>query len=98
MGSRGRRWAIYVAVVALLGALSALAPGGVRKYLALDREVQRMRAENAQLAADNGQLSLEVRALRTDPAALERAIREELRYVRPGERVYVLQGDAGGSP
>ena len=89
-GSRARRWFIYGTVMAALAALSALDPGGLRRSLALAREVDRMRDENARLAAENAQLSREVHALRSDPAALERAVREELRYIRPGERVYVL--------
>lgn len=98
-GSRARRWVIYGLVVAALAALSAFDPGGLRRYLALGREVERMRGENARLAAENSQLAREVRALRSDPAALERAVREELRYIRPGERVYVLDDERrGGSP
>ncbi len=97
--SRARRWVVYGAVVAALAALSALDPGGLRKYLALSREVERMRDENARLAAENAQRAREVHALRTSPAALERAVREELRYIRPGERVYVLGDERrGGSP
>ncbi len=87
VGLRARRWAIYGTVVALLAVLSALDPRGLRRYLALDREVERMQAENARHAQREAQLAAEIHALRTDPAALERAIREELRYVRPGERV-----------
>ncbi len=100
VGLRARRWAIYGTVVALLAVLSAFDPRGLRRYLALDREVERMQAENARLAQREAQLAAEIHALRTDPAALERAIREELRYVRPGERVYVLEGEraAGGAP
>lgn len=79
--------------VATLAMLSAVDPSGLRKYVTLSREVEKMRAENAQLAEENARLAREVRALRTDPAALERAVREELRFVRPGERVYVLEGD-----
>jgi cell division protein FtsB len=97
--SRARRWIVYGTLVAGLAALSAFDPGGLRKYMALAREVDRMRGENARLAAENVQLSREVHALRTDPAALERAVREELRYIRPGERVYVLDDERhGGSP
>ena len=96
-GTRARRWLVYGLVMVALAALSALDPGGLRKYLALARDVDRMRADNARLAAENAQLSREVHALRGDPAALERAVREELRYIRPGERVYVLEGDARGS-
>jgi cell division protein FtsB len=95
-GKRARWWAFYGVAVAALAALAALDPAGLRRYVALGREVERMRSENARLAAENAQLAREVRALRSDPAALERAVREELRYVRPGERVYVLDEDRRG--
>lgn len=90
-----RRWAISLAVVAGLALLSAATPGGIRDALQLGGEVERMRSENARLAAENAQLSLEIHALKTDPAAVERAVREELRYIRPGERVYVVEDERG---
>jgi cell division protein FtsB len=93
-----RGWSIGVGALALLAALSALDPSGLRKYLDLAREAERMAAENAHLAGENARLSREVRALRTDPAALERAAREELRLVRPGERVYWAGGRAEADP
>jgi cell division protein FtsB len=96
LSSRTRRWTLYGAMVAVLAALSAWDPGGLRRHLTLSREVDRMRADNARLATENDRLAREVRALRTDPVALERAVREELRYIRPGERVYVLDGEGGG--
>jgi cell division protein FtsB len=92
-GHRARRWAIYGTVVALLGVLSAVDPRGLRRYLTLSREVERMKAENARLAQQDAQLAAEIHALRTDPAAQERAVREGLGFVREGERVYVLQGE-----
>lgn len=98
MAGRARRWAVYGAVVIVLAILSALDPRGLRRYLALSHEVERMRAENARLAQEDAHLAAEIRALRTQPAALERAVREGLGYVRPGERVYVLEPPAGGSP
>ena len=99
-GKRGRRWgwAGYVGVVAILAALSALDPAGLRRYLRLEGDARRMGAENARLAAENARLAGEVRALRTDPSALERAAREELRFVRPGERVYWVGERAGTEP
>lgn len=99
MGARSRRWTIwYVGALALLAALSALDPDGLRKHLRLQEDVSRMSAENARLAEDNARLAREARALRSDPAALERAAREELRFVRPGEIVVRLDGDGGGTP
>ena len=88
-GRAGRAWWIAGAVV-LAAAAAVLDPSGLRKYLGLEGEVRRMREENARLAAENASLAREARALRSDPAALERAAREELRFVRPGERVYWL--------
>ncbi len=97
-GRRGRwaRWGV-VGAVAAAAAAAALDPSGLRRHVELSGEVRRMRAENARLAADNAALAREAHALRSDPAALERAAREELRFVRPGERVYWLGGD-GGAP
>ena len=85
MGTIPSRWLVAAAL------LSAATPGGIRDALQLGDEVERMRAENARLAAENAQLSLEIHALKTRPDAVERAVREELRYIRPGERVYVLE-------
>ena len=96
--ARGRwaRWAVACGV-ALVACAAAWDPDGVRKYARLRSEVRRMQAENAELAAENAALAREARALRGDAAALERAAREELRFVRPGERVYWL-GAGGGPP
>jgi cell division protein FtsB len=90
---RGGRWWI-VGAVALAAAASAADHEGVRKYVRLSAEADRMRAENVRLEAENAALAREARALRGDRAALERAAREELRFVRPGERVYWLGGGA----
>jgi cell division protein FtsB len=92
-GGRTGRWVI-VGAVALAAAASAVDPDGVRKHLRLREEVARMHAENARLTAENAALAREARALHGDRAALERAAREELRFVRPGERVYWLGGGA----
>src|SRR5512138_3498711 len=96
-GRAGRTWWIAGAV-ALAAVAAAVDPSGIRKYLGLEGEVRRMRDENARLAAENAALAREARALRSDPAALERAAREELRFVRPGERVYLLGGGWGAAP
>ncbi len=98
-GRRGRwaRWVILGAVVAAAAA-AAFDPSGLRRYLTLSDEVRRMQDENARLEAENAALSREARALRSDPAALERAAREELRFVRPGERVYWLGAGNGAAP
>jgi cell division protein FtsB len=97
---RGGRWRIRAVVGAALAlaALSALDPDGLRRYVVLADEARRMESENARLAAENARLAREARALRTDPSALERAAREELRLVRPGERVYWVGEGPGAGP
>ncbi|HQR30515.1 MAG TPA: septum formation initiator family protein [Anaeromyxobacteraceae bacterium] len=80
----------YLGALAVLLAASALHPAGLRKHRALEAEVRRVAEENETLRERNVRLRREARALAGDPAALERAAREELGYVRPGERVYEL--------
>ncbi len=84
-----------VAVLALLG-LSALDPNGLRKARRNQVEVKRLERENAALGQRVARLRREVKALEGDPAALERAAREELGYVKPGEIIYKLE--EGRSP
>ena len=98
--SAGRRRTftiLYAGALALLAAASALDPDGIRKHLRLREDVRRMAEENRRLAEENARLAREVRGLRSDPATLERAAREELRFVRPGEIVYRLDEDAGAA-
>jgi len=91
---RRRPHLIAAAGILVLLALSALDPEGLRKVRRLEGEARRVAAENAALARDNARALREIRALHGDPAALERAAREELGFVKPGETV--LRLDEGG--
>jgi cell division protein FtsB len=55
-----------------------------QRALELAREIEDIRAENLRLAA-------EIRALRTDPRAIERIAREQLGLARPGETVFLIR-------
>jgi cell division protein FtsB len=55
-----------------------------QRALELAREIEEVRAENLRLAA-------EIRALRTDPGAIERIAREQLGLARPGETVFLIR-------
>ncbi len=96
MKTRRKLVIAYGGAIVLLLAASALHPAGLRKHHALSADVARISAENEQLREKNQRLRREARALAGDPAALERAAREELGYVRPGERIYDL-APSGGS-
>jgi cell division protein FtsB len=91
-------WLLALGGALAFAAVLAFDEEGWRKRRRLGEDVAVLRAENERLAADNARLALEARALRTDPAAIERAAREELRLVRPGEIVYRLDAEPGGAP
>lgn len=91
MSRRTLLWAAVVLAAALAG-WSASAEGGFRKYLKLTGEVATLKERNRARADENARLRREIAALRTDDRALERAAREELGYLRPGEIVLKLDG------
>ncbi|MER2560370.1 MAG: septum formation initiator family protein [Myxococcaceae bacterium] len=84
-------WAsVFIAL--LLAAASAMAEGGFRRYVRLSQDVKSLKERNQRLSDDNARMRREVEALRDDPRALERAAREELGLVKPGEIVFSLEG------
>jgi len=61
---------------------------GLPRYRALSGELVEIRAENQRLFREVRDLERDVRALRTDPAAIERIARDELGMLRPGEILF----------
>jgi len=53
------------------------------KLSAIESEIRKLDSENQQLTT-------EIKALRTDPTAIEKLAREELKLVKPGEVVLVI--------
>jgi cell division protein FtsB len=89
MGRRGLKVAVLGALV--LATLSALDARGFRRAARLRAEVETLRRANRQLSEDNAGLTREIQAQRVDVRATERAVREELGYVRPGELVFQVE-------
>ena len=89
MGRRGLKFAVLGAVV--LAALSVLDARGFRRAARLRAQVEALRRANRQLSEDNAGLTREINAQRVDVRATERAVREELGYVRPGELVFQVE-------
>ncbi|HUK66145.1 MAG TPA: septum formation initiator family protein [Anaeromyxobacteraceae bacterium] len=87
---------LFLFAVSALLAASALDPNGLRKARRNEAEAGRLERENAALAEQVAKLRREVKALQGDPVALERAAREELGFVKPGEIIYNL--DERGGP
>lgn len=82
-------WAL--AVAGALALLSAVNDGGFRRYFLLRSQIASLEERNHQLAEQNQRMTREVEALRNDPKAIERAAREELGFVRPGELIFNLE-------
>jgi cell division protein FtsB len=95
-----RRRALLLAILLLAGAtLLMLDPRGLRRTRRLQEDLHQLETANTGLRMENDRLRRELSALADDPAALERAAREELGLVRPGELVFRLEdGDGAHAP
>lgn len=62
------------------------------------QEAQQVQKEISQLDAENQQLQERVKALKSDPAAIERIAREEMGLARPGEHIFKLPPKAPDNP
>lgn len=78
-------------VAAVLALASVVMPGGFRRYLSLRQEAEILESRNAGMRDESERLMREIEALRGDPRALERAAREELGFVKPGEIILNLE-------
>ena len=91
-----RRWVVRVLVVAGLAVAIGTLPlqifgeRGLTQYRRLQVEHRELVVRNLRLARDIRQMELEVRRLRDDDVTLERAARDDLGMVRPGELIFVV--------
>ena len=83
-------WFTVAAAGALL-IVSAADPKGFRRYVMLQAEIDGLSERNSALIEKNRALVSELEAMRKSPQALERAAREELGYIKPGEIVINLE-------
>ncbi|MBQ9396389.1 MAG: septum formation initiator family protein [Proteobacteria bacterium] len=60
-------------------------------YVRLTNELAEVRAGNEQIAARNELLQTRIDALRSDPRAIERKVRDELGMARPDEVIILLK-------
>jgi cell division protein FtsB len=62
---------------------------GVIEVRAQAKKLSGIEADITNLDKENKQLTIEIQALRSDPNAIEKLAREELKLVKPGEIVLV---------
>jgi cell division protein FtsB len=91
MGPHRKLLWIAVGTAFVLAAYSAVDDRGFRRYLRLQQDAAALSAKNRALRDQNERMVGELAALRGSPAALERAAREELGFIRPGEIVLNLE-------
>jgi cell division protein FtsB len=73
-------------------------PNGTVVYQQKRTEYRKLQQDIHALQQENERYSEQVKALKSDPKAIEKAAREELRYARPGEVVYVVPSPAREHP
>jgi cell division protein FtsB len=90
---RSRR-KLATAGVALLACLLAVhvvaGPNGLFTYQQKRAEYRKLEKEVQQLQVENELRAKQIESLKSDPNAIEKEAREQLRYARPGEVVYTL--------
>jgi cell division protein FtsB len=63
---------------------------GIKVYTQKHAENKALQQELEQLKKENEDLSQRVKALKSDPETIEKEAREQLRYAKPGEVIYVM--------
>jgi len=86
-----RRLGTAAAVVLIVGLLmhAMFGANGMVVYRQKRAEMQALEREVDRVQKENNQQAEQIRSLKTDPAAIEKEAREQLRYARPGEFVLV---------
>lgn len=94
----GLRTKIATAAVAAFAILLAIhvifGANGMVVYQGKKSEFRALQKDADQLQKENQQLSDRIKALKTDPSAIEKEAREQLHYARPGEVIYLTPGQS----
>jgi cell division protein FtsB len=83
---------VVVALVSLAALGVFLSGGGLNRYHSLSQGALALRQKNQELVVENTKLREEIEALKTEPKAVERALREELGYIRSDEMIFSFEG------
>lgn len=76
--------ALYIAYFVVFGANGWLA------YRHKKVEYEKLQKEVRQIQTENKQLEGNINSLKSDPKAIEKEAREQLKYAKPGEVIYVM--------
>jgi cell division protein FtsB len=76
-------------LTALMGWHVVFGANGIFPYEHKRTEYRSVQSEIEDLQKENDRLQSEIKSLRSDPKTIEREAREQLRYARPGEKVFM---------
>ena len=95
-----RRAGVYAggALLVLVLMHTLFGPYGYFSMRRSQQEIEQLRGEIDRLDRENAQISGEIRALQTDPAAIEKVAREDMGLARPGEMIFRLPDDPPAKP
>ena len=79
-------------MAALVAYHAVFGANGMVVYQNKRMELKSVNVEVDKLQKENQQLSDQINGLKSNPKAIEKEAREQLRYARPGEVVYLLPG------
>jgi cell division protein FtsB len=87
-----RRYATYALVLVCVGLVGheIFGPHGFLALRQEKKEIESLRQQILQLQQENDQLDKRIKALQSDPEAIERLAREQMRLARPGETIYTV--------
>lgn len=78
----------------LLGYHVVFGANGLMVYEHKRSEYRQLEEQNRVVQQQNQDLERQIKALKTDPQAIEKEAREQLHYVRSGEVVYTIPAQA----
>jgi cell division protein FtsB len=87
--------AVVAMIAACLFAHALLGQNGWMSYRQKRAEYQKLQKQLQRMDDENQRLDAEIRGLKSDPKAIEREAREQLRYAKPGEVIYLLPEEPG---
>jgi cell division protein FtsB len=89
---------VSAAVLAVFYLIStATGPKGVKALMDKQRRIQAMAQRNAEIARDIEERKQRIGKLRGDRDEQEKVIEERFKYVRPGDKIFMLPGSGAGN-
>ncbi len=96
-----RRWLATAAIALFAAGLCyhvIFSANGMMAYRQKVKEYKQLQQAVQQSQAENERLQEHIKQLKSDPQAIEKEAREQFRYARPGELIYVLPPPKPPSP